>query len=74
MKVKRVFADSIWSISGLLLMNIIAQFLVYPIWNQRLGNEQYGNVLYMISLMNIFSISIGSGINYAVIKKISAIK
>ena len=69
MKVKRVFADSIWSISGLLLMNIIAQFLVYPIWNQRLGNEQYGNVLYMISLMNIFSISIGSGINYAVIKE-----
>jgi len=62
---KTIFKDSIWTISGLMLMNIVAQFIVYPAWNWQFGSEEYGNILYMLSLMNIFAISIGSACNYA---------
>ena len=57
--VKRVMSDSVWSIAGLVLMNAVAQFAVYPVWNRELGNERYGTILYLISAMNILAISMG---------------
>lgn len=63
-KLKRLLTDSVWSIAGLMLMNVVAQFLVYPIWNSRLGEEQYGTVLYLLSVMNIVAISMGISCNY----------
>lgn len=67
---KSIFKDSIWTISGLVLMNIVAQFIVYPSWNNRFGSEKYGSILYLLSLMNIFAISIGSACNYIRITEI----
>ncbi len=64
-KVLKIASDSIWSIAGLVLMNVVAQFVIYPIWNQQLGNEEYGHVLYLISAMNILAISMGISCNYA---------
>lgn len=64
-KIKELLTDSIWSIAGLMLMNVVVQFLVYPVWNNRLGSEEYGNILYLISIMNIIAISVGSACNYA---------
>lgn len=34
-------------------------------WNNHLGSEEYGNILYLISIMNIIAISVGSACNYA---------
>lgn len=62
-KLQGFFSDSMWSIAGLVLMNVVAQFIVYPFWNRYLGNEVYGNVLYLISLMNIFAIAAGTACN-----------
>lgn len=64
-ELKSFLTDSMWSIAGLVLMNVAAQFVVYPAWNRRLGSESYGNILYLMSLLNIVAISMGSGTNYA---------
>lgn len=62
-KLRTFLNDSVWSIAGLVLMNVVAQFIVYPAWNRRLGNEVYGDVLYLISMMNILVISAGTACN-----------
>ena len=67
-KIKRILGDSIWSIAGLVLMNVVAQFGIYPLWNKQLGNELYGRILYLISGMNIFAVSFGIACNYARMK------
>ena len=66
--VKRLLSDSAWSIAGLVLMNVTAQFAVYPIWNREMGNELYGRILYLIAGMNIIAISMGVACNYARMK------
>lgn len=62
-KVKGILTDTLWSAMGLILMNGIAQLLVYPLLNRELGTEQYGNILTAISFINIFSLSFGVAIN-----------
>lgn len=66
-KFQDFFSDSMWSISGLMLMNVVAQFCVYPVWSARLGSEAYGNVIALMSLMNIWAVSMGSASNYTLI-------
>lgn len=36
---------------------------MYPTWASKLGTEDYGNVLYLLSIMNIISVSIGLALN-----------
>lgn len=45
-------------------MNVVAQFFVYPVWNNKMGSEMYGNVIFLISVMNILSVSVGVSCNY----------
>ena len=66
--VKRLLSDSAWSIAGLVLMNMTAQFAVYPLWNRELGNDAYGRILYLIAGMNIIAVSMGVACNYARMK------
>ncbi len=68
---KKMLSDSVWSIAGLVLMNVMLQFAVYPFWERRAGEAALGNILYLISLMNIFSVSMGVSVSYARIKKSS---
>lgn len=62
---KKIMSDMIWSISGLVLMNVTLQFMVYPFWEKKLGEDGLGNILYLLALMNIFAVSIGISVNYA---------
>lgn len=62
---KSILKDSMWSIAGIVLMNVVAQFCIYPLWDKYLGSDEYGNILYLLSLMNIVAISLGSATNYA---------
>lgn len=64
-KVKHFINDSFWTILGLVLMNVAVQFAVYPLLRRYLSGEAYGNILYMISYINILSISVGVAVNYA---------
>ena len=62
--IKTFFSDSLWSILALVLMNVISQFIVYPVWSKIYGSEPYGNIVYAMSIINIFAISLGSALNY----------
>ena len=66
---KRIAGDSAWSLAGLMLMNLAAQFAVYPLWNRELGNERYGRILFLISAMNILAVSMGTACNYGRMKE-----
>ena len=66
---KKILSDSIWSVAGLVLMNVALQFAVYPFWERRAGEAALGNILYLISLMNIFAVSMGVSVNYARLKE-----
>lgn len=65
---RRLLSDSAWSVAGLVLMNVVAQFAVYPVWNRQLGNEEYGRILYLIAGINILAVSMGVAANYARMK------
>lgn len=62
-KWKGFFTDTVWSIAALLLMNGVIQLAVYPFLSRYMGDEQYGNFLYLASLVNIVAASIGSSVN-----------
>lgn len=64
-KIKAFCKDSVWSIAALVLMNVVSQFMVYPVWAQRFGDERYGTIVYAMSLINIFAVSVGVSANYA---------
>ncbi len=66
---KKILSDSVWSVAGLVLMNVALQFAVYPFWERRAGEAALGNILYLISLMNVFAVSMGVSVNYARLKK-----
>ena len=66
---KKILSDSVWSIAGLVLMNVMLQFAVYPFWERRAGEAALGNILYLISLMNVFSVSMGVSVSYARLKR-----
>lgn len=68
-KIKNIFTDTIWSMAGLVLMNVAAQFVVYPFWRSTLGSETYGNIVYQLAILNILAVSVGSGINYTRMKQ-----
>lgn len=59
----RFFKDSFWTISALCILNVTIQFLIYPFLNYVLGAEEYGNILFLISIINIVSVSIGISVN-----------
>lgn len=64
-KLKTLASDSILTISALVIMNVVAQFIIYPLWSRVFGDEQYGNIIYVMSLVNIFAVSMGISANYA---------
>ena len=64
-KLKGVITDSLWSILALMILNVVTQFLLYPILRNVLGAEEYGNALYVIGAINIMATACGSSVNLA---------
>lgn len=62
-KWKDFFTDTVWSAAALFLMNSVVQLAVYPYFSRHMGDEQYGNILYLVSLVNIVAASIGGSAN-----------
>ncbi|MCC8137786.1 MAG: hypothetical protein LIO76_06915 [Clostridiales bacterium] len=69
---KTVGKDTIWTISAMVLMNVVVQFLIYPLWSRIFGDEIYGEIVYAMSIVNVFATSIGVGVNYARMKDSTA--
>lgn len=63
MKSKRIVSDMLYSISALVLMNVVLQFIVYPILNKQMGDDSFGSLLYILGLVSIIAPSIGSSAN-----------
>lgn len=71
---KKIISDSIWSIAGLVFVNVVLQFGVYKLWNVMVDSDWSGNVQSLISLMNVFAISLGIAVNYARMRRSSDTK
>lgn len=64
-KLHVVLNDSVYSIAALVIMNMVAQFAVYPAWSKYFGAAFYGDILYLLSFINIYAVSVGMALNYA---------
>jgi len=64
-KYQRLLGDSAWSILGLVLMNAVAQIVVFPLYARRVGDVGYGELQYLMAYVNIFTVSVGCAANYA---------
>ena len=63
-KVKTFAKDSAWSIAALCLMNALLQLVLYPLLRGALGKEGFGDVQYLLNIIAIIAIAIGSSVNY----------
>lgn len=60
MDAKKKFAgDFLLTFAGLIVFNAAIQLIVYPLLSKYLGNDQYGEVLYYISIFSITSVALG---------------
>lgn len=57
------FLNLIYSVLGLVVFNGIIQFVLYPFLNKKLGDESFGVVLTLLSMVSMISSSIGCAIN-----------
>jgi O-antigen/teichoic acid export membrane protein len=64
-KYKKQIGDSAWSLAGLVLMNAVAQIVVFPLYARKFGNIGYGDLQYLMAYVNVLTVSIGSAANYA---------
>lgn len=53
------------NIGGIVLLNAVIQFLVYPLMERRMGSEQFGVALSLLALVSITSNTVGIAVNYA---------
>lgn len=67
-KYKSFISDSMWSIAALLVMNVVLQIILYPILRSFLGAKEYGNVLYLMGIVNIAATSVGCSANNSRLK------
>lgn len=64
----RFLTDSILVIIGVSIINVLSQFIIYPIWNEWYGNEIYGKIIFLLSGMNVLAVTVGMACNYGRMK------
>lgn len=64
-KIKGIMGDLIYSMLGLVIMNGVIQLLVYPQFNRYMGEERFGMVLTLLSLVAIMGSTFGVAANYS---------
>ncbi len=62
---KRYLSDLIYSILGLVVMNGVIQMVLYPYLNKQMGEERFGDVLSLISIVAIMGTTFGTAANYS---------
>jgi len=58
-KYKSQLGDSIWSITGLVLMNAVAQIAMFPWLRRAFGEIGYGDIQYLLAYINIVTMTVG---------------
>lgn len=62
---KRRIKDLCMGVGAVVALNAVIQFVLYPFMERRLGSEEYGVALSLISLIAIFAGSVGTSANYS---------
>lgn len=62
---KKISEDLLYSIGAAILLNSVLQFIIYPLLNRHIGEQEFGNVVFYIGIVSIFSTAVGSGLNNA---------
>lgn len=62
-KNRQIIINTIYTIGGALLMNMVLQLIVYPLLNRQMGSEALGNLLYIMGLVAIICPSVGQALN-----------
>ena len=57
---KTQLGDSLFGILGLVLMNAVAQLLLFPLYAKRFGGEGYGELQYLMGYVNILTVAFGT--------------
>ncbi len=65
MEKKRIAKDLIYCIVAVGMMNAVLQLIVYPIINNRVGETGFGQMLFMLGILNILAPSFGQGVGNA---------
>lgn len=60
---KEYLINILKSVTALVILNMVLQFLVYPFLGKQLDAEEYGNILYLMGYINIICVSIGTSLN-----------
>ncbi|MGN0480065.1 MAG: lipopolysaccharide biosynthesis protein [Lachnospiraceae bacterium] len=64
-KIKSITGDLMYSMLGLIVMNGVIQLVLYPQLNRYMGEERFGVVLTLISIVAIMGSTFGTGANYS---------
>lgn len=64
-KYRAQLGDSVLSVLGLVLMNAVAQVLLFPQIRRVLGEVGYGDVQYLMGYVNIITVTVGCAANLA---------
>ena len=62
---KSLAGDLIYSVGGLVCMNGVLQFIMYPVLEKRMGEAAFGDVLTLLAVVSILATTFGSGANYS---------
>ena len=59
----RILSDSLWSILAMCVLHGTLQLFIYPALNRSFGVERFGNILYILAILNIVAPSCGLAAN-----------
>ncbi len=60
---RKIVVDLLYCIGATGLMNIVLQFVVYPLVNHQVGGSDFGDMLFWIGVVSIFAPSFGMAAN-----------
>lgn len=63
-----ICGDMVYSLAGLMILNMTLSFGVYPFLRSRMGAEGSGKMLFFTAIMGLMASAVGSGINYGRMK------
>ena len=64
-KILKVASDLIYSMAGLMVMNGVIQLVLYPYLNGRMGQERFGTMLYLLSVVAVMATTFGTSANFS---------
>ena len=59
-KYKSQLGDSAWSVCGLVLMNVVAQLVMFPLLRSTYGAQGYGDIQYLMAYVNMITTTVGT--------------